>query len=355
MATNITQRRAPGSVQPFVTLNPAPVTNANRAPTAFDNYEPSTIWIQARDVAGAPVNQIWILASTQDAVANWVQVVGNGGDATFTNITVTNDATIGGSIFLPITSAGGADGVIYVGGVRFMSDFGTRNTFLGSGSGNFTVTGINITGIGNSSVPAITTAVNVTAVGAFSGLNITSAEQSTLIGTSAGRALISGVNNTLVGSSSGVLITIGERNTAIGWRSLEQLIDGNNNIAIGSQAGSGYIGTETSNICIDNFGVPGDNNTIRLGTSGAHLNTFIAGNVDAELNVIATQALFAQGDPGVGGLGETGITNVVNTTQGAGALTLLSTNGNSGTNTGFMKFYVNGVAVFVPYFANIAP
>lgn len=87
MAKNLVQRRAPGSVQPFVSLNPAPVI-ANRAPNISDNYEPSTIWIEQVDNMGAPVNDIWILASTQDAVSNWIQVTGSGGFGVFNSLTV---------------------------------------------------------------------------------------------------------------------------------------------------------------------------------------------------------------------------------------------------------------------------
>lgn len=356
MATNITQRRAPGATQPFVNLNPAPVTDANRAPTTFDNYEPSTIWIQSRDSAGTPVNEIWIMASTQDGSANWIQVAPGGGDATFTNITVTEDATIGGVIRLPSTNVAGTQGVIYINNVRFISAVGADNAFYGSASGNFTTTGSQLTGIGDSSLSSVTNAVNVTAVGANSGASLTSGSNSTLIGRNAGVSISSGVQNTFVGSSSGVSVTVGQSNVALGFGTLAALVDGTGNLALGTQAGVGLTTNDSNNIVIGNNGIPGDNNTIRLGTpGGGHVNTFIAGNVDAELNVIATQGLFSQGDPGVGGLSETGITNVVDTTQGVGALTLLSTNGNSGTNTGFMKFYVNGVTVWVPYFDDIAP
>lgn len=69
---------------------------------------------------------------------------------------------------------------------------------------------------------------------------------------------------------------------------------------------------------------------------------------------ISGAGVVATGD--AGGFATTNsFTNVVNTTQGAGALTLLSTNGNSGTNTGFLKWYVGLTPVYVPYFATIAP
>ena len=68
-----------------------------------------------------------------------------------------------------------------------------------------------------------------------------------------------------------------------------------------------------------------------------------------------SKAPFAQADHGTGISSTTMLTNVVNTTQGAGALTLLSTNGNSGTNAGFIKMYVGTTAVYIPYFTSIAP
>jgi hypothetical protein len=80
-------------------------------------------------------------------------------------------------------------------------------------------------------------------------------------------------------------------------------------------------------------------------------------NVQAALETIDdfSKAPFAQADHGTGLSGKTMLTNVVNTTQGAGDLTLLSTNGNSGTNAGFIKMYVGTTVVYVPYFTSIAP
>lgn len=67
------------------------------------------------------------------------------------------------------------------------------------------------------------------------------------------------------------------------------------------------------------------------------------------------KAPFASADHGTGVSSTTMLTNVVNTTQGAGALTMLSTNANSGTNAGYIKMYVGTTVVYVPYFTNIAP
>lgn len=80
-------------------------------------------------------------------------------------------------------------------------------------------------------------------------------------------------------------------------------------------------------------------------------------NVQAALETIDdfSKAPFAQADHGTGLSGKTMLTNVVNTTQGAGALTMLSTNANSGTNAGFIKMYVGTTVVYIPYFTSIAP
>jgi len=112
MAKNLVQRRAPGSVQPFVSLNPAPVI-ANRAPTADDNYESSTIWIQQVDTSGVPVNTIWILASVQNSVANWIEIAPGSGAGNFTSLTVnpgpvdfTGDFTQEGDADINVEGAG---------------------------------------------------------------------------------------------------------------------------------------------------------------------------------------------------------------------------------------------------------
>jgi hypothetical protein len=63
--------------------------------------------------------------------------------------------------------------------------------------------------------------------------------------------------------------------------------------------------------------------------------------------ITATQQITLPSQPAL-------LTNVVNRTQGAGALTILSTNGNSGTNTGFIKMYVGTQVVYIPYWTTIA-
>jgi hypothetical protein len=78
-----------------------------------------------------------------------------------------------------------------------------------------------------------------------------------------------GFNNTLVGVDAGTSMssTAGSNNTAFGKGALENLGAGSTNIAIGSAAGSAYVGTESTNICIGHAGVALDSAVIRLGQS----------------------------------------------------------------------------------------
>jgi hypothetical protein len=79
-----------------------------------------------------------------------------------------------------------------------------------------------------------------------------------------------------------------------------------------------------------------------------------AGNIEAIAGSIVGQSIYSAGDLG-GVVTTNAFTNVVNTTQGAGALSIVSTTANSGTNTGFIKGYVGTTTVYIPYFSNIAP
>ncbi len=121
-------------------------------------------------------------------------------------------------------------------------------------------------------------------------------------GQGAGNPWLSGSDNTALGVQSLASITNGSYNTAVGFQALAELglgtrAGGTNNIALGWRAGFRYLGNESGNIDIGNFGQQGENNTIRIGNG--QTQTFIAGVIN--------------GDGG-------GLTNVT-----AGALTLPST------------------------------
>jgi hypothetical protein len=72
-------------------------------------------------------------------------------------------------------------------------------------------------------------------------------------------------------------------------------------------------------------------------------------------NVFATNTLAIGGDNGGGSVGYTTFTNAGDLTQGAGVMTILSTNGNAGNNSGFIKAYFGNTIIWLPFFDDIAP
>jgi len=168
------------------------------------------------------------------------------------------------------TNGAGTTGVIYlgatgaVGGFPFMHNFGTAtSTFLGQNAGNFTNTGTENTGIGEVALSSITTG-----------------EANTACGKDALNALQGGNNNSAFGdgaleSLAGGSISVSTCNTALGCLAGLNLLSGSFNTIVGGgndgaepASGINYTGSESSNIVIGNAGVTGDNNIIRIGTTG---------------------------------------------------------------------------------------
>jgi len=144
------------------------------------------------------------------------------------------DLTLSGNLLLPTTSS--TVGQIKMNSVRYMHSYGTDNLFFGANSGNFILT----------------------------------ATQSLCLGASTGAALTTGSYNTLISSGSGQSITSGQYNTIIGIGAAGSLLTGNFNLIL--EAGftaSALTSSESSNIYIQNTGVTGDNNIIRIGTAGS--------------------------------------------------------------------------------------
>lgn len=110
-------------------------------------------------------------------------------------------------------------------------------------------------------------------------------------------SITSGKSNTAVGAESLASLTTTIRNTGCGFGTLSNLVSGSYNTALGYEAGANYETVESSNICIGNMGVLGENNTIRIGTDGAAPNQqnkcYIAGDVYAARSLNSTTGTFA--------------------------------------------------------------
>ena len=116
-----------------------------------------------------------------------------------------------------------------------------------------------------------------------------------------------GTDNTAIGGSALLSNTTGSSNTGIGLSALINNTTGSFNIALGNAAGENLT-TGSNNIDIDNVGVAGESNTVRVGTSGTQTTTFIAGihgvaiaggqavtvNASGQLGVRASSARFKE-------------------------------------------------------------
>ena len=148
------------------------------------------------------------------------------------------------------------------------------DTALGFQALESNTTGVENTATGTATLPANTTGNNSTATGAFA-LNSNT----------------SGSGNTADGVVALFDNTIGFGNTAVGASALGGNTTGNSNIGIGANAGAG-VTTGSNNIDIFDPGMPGESNTIRIGTQGRQSTTFIAGifggaRIDRGCDVIA--------------------------------------------------------------------
>jgi hypothetical protein len=114
-----------------------------------------------------------------------------------------------------------------------------------------------------------------TAIGLFALFNNQTAQGNTATGSEALIDNRTGIVNTATGFGALSHNTTGASNTADGFNSLA-LSSGSNNIALGANAGVNLT-TGSYNIDIGNPGVAGESSTIRVGTQGMQMATFIAG------------------------------------------------------------------------------
>lgn len=182
------------------------------------------------------------------------------------SITIDTDIT---ALDLPATNAALTEGVININSVPMLSFFdggGGPNVFIGSGSGNGTLSGGSNFCLGDNCLSSLVAGGNNIAIGTQALLANDEGSGNVAIGTNAAAALNTNTAN---------------NNTAIGNSSLSSVGTGSDNIAIGNNSGSALTTTDGSNICIGSSGVIGDNNTIRIGTQGSSTgeqdSCFIAG------------------------------------------------------------------------------
>lgn len=236
----------------------------DRAPTANDyaSFVVGTIWIYNTDP-----EEVWMLVAKDHYVSTWVKFLSGsipGAIATVTggdNINTIDPSgpdvivNLNKSIFQPVTSSDGTEGLYALGGVDFLHNYGTQNTFIGGNTGNRTLT--------------VLSATENTGCGYQVLAHVTTGELNTGLGDTALGNITTGLSNLAAGHDSLSLATTSNYCTSLGGNSLGQLLTGNRNISLGYDSGYAYEGAESNNITIGNAGVLGESNTIRIGTQGA--------------------------------------------------------------------------------------
>src|SRR5438128_787416 len=158
----------------------------------------------------------------------------------------------------------------------FSNTTGGSNTATGSQALISNTTGQANTATGDTALLANTTGLDNTATGGGALAFNTTGYQNTATGFAALLNNTTGINNTADGVVALLNNTTGINNTANGHAALRSNTTGNNNIAVGYRSGLNLT-SGGNNIDIGNAGVAGDNNKIRIGTTGTQTATFIAG------------------------------------------------------------------------------
>jgi hypothetical protein len=157
-------------------------------------------------------------------------------------------------------------------------------------------------GIDAGPAPGAPTPLENTGVGSLALRNV-QGTVNTAIGISAARNITTANANTVVGAYAMEQGTTSSANVVVGYQA-GRVMTGSRNIVIGADAGSALTAGDF-NVLIGNAGAT-ESNTIRIGTQGTHLRTFVAGifnsNVtggvavqvasDGQLGVVQSSARF---------------------------------------------------------------
>jgi trimeric autotransporter adhesin len=170
---------------------------------------------------------------------------------------------------------------------------GSYNTANGYDAMANNTSGNDNTANGDSALFSNTTGHDNTANGFLAMVNNLTGNYNAANGDQALKNNSSGNNNTANGWGALLANTTGSANTADGLQALLNNITGNNNVAVGQNAGfyltngsynillgfgaGQVLTTGSSNIDIGNYGVAGDNNIVRIGSS--QTATYLAGDV----------------------------------------------------------------------------
>jgi hypothetical protein len=244
---------------------------------------------------------------------------------------------------LPVSAPNGGTGHANPSGsVFYFNSYGTDNIFIGSNSGNQTLTGTDSIGIGLNTLSSTTSGTGNFALGANTLSACQGGSSNVGVGIASLHNAVSTTGCTAIGHNT-LNATTGSGSTAVGYQSLYQLGSGSQCTAIGYQAGSNYTTTEINNICIG-YGVNGtvgESNVTRIGNG--QTSCYIAGIT----GVTVSNALPVFLDSTTGQLG-TGAASIVSTwTDVTGATQAIS------VGNGYFTNNAGGVTYTLPATASL--
>jgi hypothetical protein len=143
---------------------------------------------------------------------------------------------ITGSFSMPATTSA-TTGVIYLGGERFIHNYGTSNVFIGRNAGNYTTTGSggNVV-VGMQALKSNTTGYSNIAVGQEALFANTTGFWNVSVGSNALHDNTTGLANIAVGQGALADNTMGDSNSALGNQTMYRNTTGSNNTANGDYA-----------------------------------------------------------------------------------------------------------------------
>jgi len=251
-----------------------------------------------------------------------------------------------------------------VNGIRLLS-VGTHNQFVGSSSGNTTLSGSFNLGIGETSLSAITSGQFNVGLGYEAGKSLQSGSNNMAIGTDALFSCVSGGSNVAIGTSA-LFKTTANNNVAIGTNALSNVVAGASNVAIGFAAAVNTTGSQA--VCIgtsageNNDSNSGDNVNIGYragqGTAGNFIyqNVFIG--IDAGRTITSAHDTTAIGAFAAATL-TSGISNTIigsgaDVTAGAAANRIVIGKGASGDTDNQVFLGDANITALVPGADNVA-
>jgi hypothetical protein len=234
---------------------------------------------------------------------------------------------VNGNINIPTSSS--TAGALYQNGVRLLHTYGTNNTFVGVGAGNFTTTGQSNVAVGTNALSSLGVSANFNfGLGNGAGSGITTGQSNILIGNSVGTGITTQSHNTIIGDAAGFSSTGLSGVVYIGRGAGRAINTFTDSVFLGTVAGGttdGGLQTVkglTNAIAIGARSYVGASHTMVLGSVGAYAVDIASGTstASAKLHLIKTAEQLRLGYD---------VSNYLSTTVGSSGLTTFNAVGTS--------------------------